>query len=609
MSYLGPLRLHFAGRFQAAPSTVNNDPTHFDNAAFVPSFQKLQGPHMHPANGWWNPRGDAVWRLIGCRVTSAFTADGSPAPLDDPVRQMLIADSDRAAPAKLVDLDPLQQLVSTIFGLEVRIADGAGNTRARGAYEPAPFFDIWDRAAAGGGDVIAGAYYQSVLTGTEWSGVSDSPFLAALRDASPDGVLSIKFMVDGYNMTFGDPEFTRGRIVGTIGPGAAAEPAHLVRGRQFAASQAPGGAFFVPAGGVNFCTAVVDEATAKIYLDLGNALPTWTAGGEIKSLGELSLHAGDEPLCPVPYESREWYEQTAGIVALPADRQLDAAELERIADEPLSLCCAGEDAPAVVEAEVYVRADQLVFRCDPGTDAGVRLYATKFGRPYAGATVHLERDAGGLQSQTTPSWPEVAVPAGALSFPATATTDADGVADVTIAISDPGWPRRYIDGQVYGVRASLADDPGAPVDPWNFVSLLVWSHFHADDPVTWHGSLQPVFQQYANLYPIMQDFLDLSSYEDVCAKQELLLLAFGLDPDDPNSMPVTRDLSVGKRDAILRWLREPGPDGKPRLGEARPAAAHAASAAVSEPVGDESARGGGKAAAAARRISVQSRRR
>ena len=64
----------------------------------------------------------------------------------------------------------------------------------------------------------------------------------------------------------------------------------------------------------------------------------------------------------------------------------------------------------------------------------------------------------------------------------------------------------------------------------------------------------------------MDDFLDLADYEAVCANRELLAYAFDLDVTDPNSMPVTRDLSSGKRAAILRWLNEPGPDGKPLLG-------------------------------------------
>ena len=601
MGYLGPLRLHFAGRFQASVSTVNNDPIHFDNATFEPSFQELMG--RKEMNGWWNPDGEADFRLIGCAVTSAFLADGSPAPLDDPVRQMLIADSDRAAPAKLVDLDPCQQMASMIFGLEVRIADGTGATVARGAFEPAAFFDIWARAPGPFSDANAGAYYQSVLTSVEWGDTGGSPFLHALRAASPDGILSIKFGVDGFNMQFGDPEFTRGRVVGTIGPGSAAEPRHLARGRKFVAG---------PGGLLNSCTAVVDEATAKVYLDLGNAHPTSAAGGDLTNIGELSLEVGGQTICPVPYEpSAGWYAQTAGVVVLPADRPLEAAELEQIAAAPLSIVCAGQ--PGVVEAPVFVRADQFVFRCDPAAEATVSFYATNLGRPYANATIALQENSDGLQPPAGPGgvspagW-TVVVPESAVTVPASVTTDADGVAVVSVATSDPGWPRDYIDGQVYGITATLADDDGALVNPWNFVSLRVFSGFEADDPVTWNGSLQPVFQQYANLYPIMQDFLDLSSYEDVCAHRELLLLAFGLDPAGSNSMPVTRDLSSAKRSAILSWLGSPGPDGNPLLGtapaEPRPR--------IYPPVPSGTELGnlktqllGGKAAAFARLISVR----
>ena len=83
---------------------------------------------------------------------------------------------------------------------------------------------------------------------------------------------------------------------------------------------------------------------------------------------------------------------------------------------------------------------------------------------------------------------------------------------------------------------------------------------------TWYD-LQPIFQQYANLYPVMDRLVNLASYEDIAANARLLAFAFGLPPHDPNHMPVTRDLSQGKRAAILRWLARPGPDGKPRLGQ------------------------------------------
>ena len=67
MSYLNPLRLHFCGSFQAAVSTVNDDPAHFNNATFQPQYQQRQ--EGQNANGWWNPRGDANWRMIGCNIS------------------------------------------------------------------------------------------------------------------------------------------------------------------------------------------------------------------------------------------------------------------------------------------------------------------------------------------------------------------------------------------------------------------------------------------------------------------------------------------------------------------------------------------------------------
>ncbi len=42
MSYLDTPRLVFSGQFQADPSTVNNDPFHFDTARFRSSYQLLQ---------------------------------------------------------------------------------------------------------------------------------------------------------------------------------------------------------------------------------------------------------------------------------------------------------------------------------------------------------------------------------------------------------------------------------------------------------------------------------------------------------------------------------------------------------------------------------------
>lgn len=624
MSYLNPLRLHFSGKFQANVSTVNNDPGHFDNATFLPAYQEMQTAQA--ANGWFNPQGDAAWRLLGCAVTAAWMPDGSPAVATDPVRQYWVADGDTKVCAKLVDLDPEQQLVSEIWGLQVRITDPAGNTLLRGDFAPAAFADIWDRAtgSGGGGDIGAGAMYQSVLTNLIWGDVSASDFLAALKASAGDGLLSIKFNVDGLSMDFTSPGFMCGRLVGTIGPASRTEPRHLVIGRQFLAQTSPKGNFFTPVGGINFFAGIIDADAGAIFLDLGNAITTSAPGGVLNDLGTLTLGVYDPAITPasptgsvielgtVPSRgpggyaaSSDWYLQTAGVVRLPlSPDQMAAAE-----NAPLVLYGASGATASESPLGAFVRADDFVFRLSPGDSVEIPVYASKWGRPLANAAVKFTPDASQLQPSNSINpndVPPVAVPLSALQFNGSAMTGAGGQAVLKVTAGDPDNPRSFIDGQVYGIRPSL-DGPqnnawSIPVNQWNFVSFLVWNKFSPDNPVTWNGCLQPIFQLYANLYPIMKRFMDLADYESVRANARLLSLAFGLNPSDPNSMPVTRDLSPAKRAAILEFLKNP------LLGEPGPApgkpASLAASALSAPPPG--AAPRGGKAAAAARRLVLRS---
>jgi hypothetical protein len=623
MSYLGPLRLHFFGKFLAAPPTANNDPMHYNLATFKEEYRERQTTPEAP-KGWWNPAGNADWHFLGCTVTGAFNADGNAVDSNDPVLGMAIADSDQRVAAKMCDLDPEQQLVSQIWGLEVRICSAAGTTLLRGRFEPAAFMDIWDRAPDVPGDGRAGVWYQSVIHNLEWSDVSRSRFLSALRDASTaSGMLSIRFNLDLYDMDFTSPTFTQGRVAGTIGPAAADEPHHFVLGRQFMTTGTQ--YFFSPQGGVNFCVARVDNATRKILLDVGNALMV-KPNGTFNDVGRLTLRcnlAGSNPVVigEVPYLTSNWYRNTAGVVALPANRTLTDVDLETISKNPLELTLT-PSFPLVIpgygrvtskptfvaiaepKSGLFVRADQYVYRLDAGDNARIRVYATLFGAPRARSTITFTLDTSQLQPGDDGE-PTVGTPPTALKFPAITTADQRGCATIEITSTDPGVPRSYIDGQLYGIRPNLPEIQSNPVNPWNFISVLLWSAFTHDTPITWHGSIQPIFQLFRNLYPAMDRFLDLSSYDDICKHRELLVLAFSLDMNNPNSMPVTRELSCAKRTAILSWLTDVGPDGKPLLG--RPSQAVAASRKAVVPPLDFAKRlteamRGGKEAAVARRI-------
>lgn len=624
MSYLNALRLHFAGQFQANVSTVNNDPAHFDNAKFKPSYQQMQGSGPTHWNGWFNPQGDAAWRLLGCQVTAAWTAGGQ-VTNTDPVLGYIVADSDQQAPAKLVDLDSEQQLVSEIWGLQVRIADAGGNTLMRGDFDPTAFMDIWARATGGGGsDIGAGAMYQSVLTNLWWGDVSASDFLTKLQGSAGDGLLSIKFNVDGLNMDYTAPDFMCGRIVGTIGPAACDEPRHMVMGRQFMADCPPSQGFPFPTGSINYCAAVVDGPNSCIYLDLGNALPTSSPGGPMDNNGDLTLTVsgqvapGINPLGTIPaatYTGAQWYNTTAGVVALP----LTSDQLTAIKSAQLVL--SGNEGVGISEwaSGAFVRADRFVYRVSPNEPLGLPVYAMQWGQPLAGAAIGYVADPSQLQPgsyiPTIPA-PPVATPPGALGLPddATATTDDNGRASITITPGDPGAARYFngdygIDGQVYGIRPGFVDTGqySGPENQWNFISVLLWSGFSPSDPVNW-GDLQPIFQQYANLYPVMNRFLNLADYDSCVANAGLLQLAFGLDPADSNSMPVTRDLSPAKRNAILAWLQNPLPAPAPKPA-AKPAVAAAAETVEAAPSATAAAvapaQKGGKAAALARRLVLQ----
>ncbi|TWI46683.1 hypothetical protein IP92_03046 [Pseudoduganella flava] len=618
MSYLHPLRLHFAGKFQANVSTVNNDPGHFNNATFDASYQKLKGSAL---NGWWNPQGDASWRLLGCRVTSAW-GDTGPVDAGDPILAFTVADSDTRVSAKLADLDSEQQMVSQIWGLQVRLVDQHGNTLLRANYQPAAFTDIWNRAQVGGGDMVACAAYLSVLTDLEWGDIAASPFLRHLREAcAGTGKLSIMFNLDGYSMDYTSPDFTCGRIAGTIGPLLPDEPDHVLLGRHLIATPLPGsGGFFIPTGQLNHCGAVLHDAARCLLLDLGNALPTVTVGGVPVDLGDLTVSASGSGgnatvLGKIPAQGPDgylepgWYARTAGVVSLP----LDDAQLAAAVAAPLAIAGAPQAAQPVYLAEppsgAYVRADQFVFRLSPGEKASIPVRAMRWGRPLPDTEIALFADPSQLQPSNSINQsdvPPVGVPAEAIPFNRRATTDAQGIALIEMTPGDPGTPRYFnggtsygIDGQVYGIRPLFADPAlQGPMNQWDFVSILLWSGFAPAQPVTW-DTLQPIFQQYANLYPVMNRFLDMGDYDQVVANADLLKLAFGLDPANPNAMPATRDLSPTKRQVILQWLADP------RRGTGTPAFRPQGPAVDDQAGAAQPMLKGGKAAAAARRLVVR----
>lgn len=561
MSYLDLPRLVFAGKFQADPSTVNNDPEHFDSADFRSNYQV---PGAGASNGWWNPGGTGAWRLFDCTVRAVAYEDGTwcDDPQIDPVVGLQVTGADARVEGKLVDLDPEQQMVSEIWGLQVLVRNASGDVVLRGSFVESPFADIWTRFPSGQPDSFFGAYYQSILAGVQQSPLAGSRFL---QELGAPGELSIKFNVDGYEDDASSQWFTFGRVVGAIGRATPGQPKRFVPGRRLDPPQGtPNDSAGQPTAVQN---AMVWLDGSSLTIDLGNSLPTTAVGGPLQDLGQLyvgTLPAGGPPvpLAAVDYLAPGWYERRAGLAAF----ELTPDQQASVASTPLALLQSTAGGLETLLAESpdgwFIRADQFVFRLDSHASATTRLWATQFGQPLAGQPVALGFDNTYVEQQVKQgpvAGPPVGEPASGLRFAAPGVTGADGTIEVTLTGGLDGNPRQYIDGQVYGVTYDLGTEAPAPGSRGlsDILSPLVWSPYQVLDHPTWIDDVAPIFQQYANLYPVMRPIVDLANFGSVVEKIGILKRVFAAPVSDPNYMPVTRDLSGPKREMLKRWLDRP----------------------------------------------------
>jgi len=537
MSYLDRPRLHFFGDFTANPSTINNIATNYD-------MTKPRGGVV------WNPDGKHNFSLNACPITS-IVMDGAGGTESGTVAT--------AQTGVLVDLDTEQQMVSMIFGMILKIT--VGKASVTGTFRPVNFFDIvFGRSSGTGGDEGASAAYQSVLTDLKWSGASQSQFLSALYAASPT-MLSIRFVVDGFH---NDTHI--GRVAGTIGPYLAGEPMTFANAR-----------FLRPTGNTsqfkpfNFAPAKTDTKRGVITFDLGNAVPTdwppakppakkapFPVANPLVKLQPALIPASGPPIPFGNFDTSEAaYEKNAFVQEFPIPKNT----ANPLASTPTGIVSVESGGSVVVMMEnptgAYVNADQYVFRLNPGETGTVPIWANIFETPASGATISLAAYNDMLQPQA--SIP-VGTPDTAVSYPPSVTTDANGKASFTITASDPGNPRSFIDGQVYGIGFSWTQDTNP--DPWAFISVHVFQQVPVPRVPTWWQDVFPILNQYSRLYPAMQKIIALNDYKAVVNHLNAIVQRLNLPETDPHYMPITRELSRDKKAITLAWAKNNHPRGR-----------------------------------------------
>lgn len=588
MSYLHLPRLTFSGDFISDVSTVNNDPQHYNNAVFEPSFQL---PGQGASNGWWNPEGGATFSFQNCSVMQVTKEDGTIVtdPVWDTVIGQVVTGAEGRNSGKMVDLDPQQQMVSGLWGVTFRLLTAQNMVLLEGKIKTTSFRDLQLRQTNGGkpnGQPL-GATWTSVLEDVHWGEAAESsPFLTALKATTQQNKISINLNAFGYYYAHADGRFSLGRILGSIGPWFSDEPELFAPARRLYGTYQQGSGQSIFFSATNF---LFDVQNARLSVDLGSSFPVSDSIGTISLTTDLyfAVNTSKTPLTNAPSAQQitinssdllligkvdytkgvKWINRTSGILDF---NNLSPDVVQALAQNQLLLVSATATPTTYVliarEAigGIVCRADNFVQRIDTDQTVSVNIYAYQFGQPlpYEEIVLSMQPPTPVVpKEQNTPPICDVPgnnYPVDGLTFPAACKTNKEGMAVLSITGNSIKNPRKYLDGQIYFLDYNyrLITPDSANPDPLT-ISIHLRDDFPIPEEPVW-SDIAPIMVQFANLYPIMSKyFIDFRDPQALIAKREILKFAFTRDITDPIYMPATRDLSENKRLTILKWLDNP----------------------------------------------------
>ena len=329
--------------------------------------------------------------------------------------------------------------------------------------------------------------------------------------------------------------------------------------------------------------ASIDYNAQLISLDLNSTIPELGTPGEWPSdltkanFGTLTLGVMDgsfTPITTITYDqyARGPYEASAGIIDIAFPDGNTAALLQ---SGPLAIQV--ENTTALLEQQLSAQTDQRGIYIDQNGEGTFSLTAYNYGAVSPNTTVMIAQYDASLSLIPTGPPPLVAftngdrqtVTSNGIPTDVTVvTTDGNGNASVDIAWVTPGFavlaffpysgstlppPSLFptITSAFYTtVRCLPADD----AVPQQFVDL--WNSSNGDQTLAWNFIYNEILYVYDMVFSVMLEYVNLGSQADFAKSAASIWSAISEEsfPESTYAMPITRDLSAGKRETLQLYI-------------------------------------------------------
>jgi hypothetical protein len=349
--------------------------------------------------------------------------------------------------------------------------------------------------------------------------------------------MSTAELVANYAANYNDANPSLGRVIGTLGPWFADEPATCPPGRLLQ-NMGLGGAQGV---------AYLDTRAPRLTLDLSSALQGSAIRTDGKNVtgpigpnvdyGNLVIGSGGKPLATTPSLPKDYY-LFGGVYDVP----LSSGAAKALLAGPIEITST-KNGLRIEESPLRVYGDDRnIYLDDVGGKATLNLQVRHLGGPVPqDVTFTLDPGASGTLDA-----------AGFLDAPASVTVAA-GAKSVQVQVKDNGAPGGFVALNVNlgGVTAYFINFRKYPADDY--------SKEIAAGKLTWEFVYDRTLRYYYVLFPAMSKRIPLNDEPTIRATAGEILKRLSKPYHDTTlRMPVTRSLSPGKVALLTAFLQQPG---------------------------------------------------